>query len=82
MIEVKAGDYINLAYPPLNESGGVKLYLSHVRAASPIRVFYDGDRDGWVVQQAVWTPPEHRDVRLIVESWSEAAFVPAGLPED
>jgi len=55
----------------------VQIYLSHVRAADDIRIRYDFDRDGWVVEQASvfeW------DTTGIVDpvcdpEWAEVAFI-------
>lgn len=52
--------------------------LLHVRAADDIRIYYDGTRDGWVIEQASrfeWDdddPPEEQN-----PDWQEVAFVQA-----
>jgi hypothetical protein len=65
-------------YPEINEPAShyLEVGLMHVRAADNIRIHYDGDRDGWVIEQAsvfAWdADDEIRD-----EGWIEVAFIPA-----
>lgn len=54
----------------------IEIHLTDVRAADPIRVTYDYDRDGWVIEQATrfeWEP----DDTECDPGWREAAFCAA-----
>lgn len=45
--------FVSLCYPRIDENAHtVEIGLDDVRAADSIRVLYDFDRDGWVIQQA------------------------------
>lgn len=79
------GDTLDVAlvYPELHPPDAPRQYveigLEHVRAADSIRVWYDGERDGWVVEQAAvfefeGDPPYDPE-------WAEVAFVPAWARE-
>ena len=50
------------------------IHLSHTRAASSIRIQYDGERDGWAISRD--DSPEDQDADQPV-LWAEIAFVPA-----
>jgi hypothetical protein len=69
---------IDLWYPRNDdfEVKQIQIGLMDVRAADDIRVSYDFDRNGWVIQQASvfeWEPDDtERD-----EGWTEVAFVKA-----
>jgi hypothetical protein len=67
---------IELHYP--RQEGHAKYIqvgLEDVRAADDIRISYDFDRDGWVIEQsAVWTEENHD---TYTEDWKEVAFVQA-----
>lgn len=71
-------DYPNDLYggPNPRTCTGLEVNLSHVRAADPIRLTFDMDRDGWVVWQAkrlCWDVGDEDCDPL----WTEAAFLPA-----
>lgn len=76
---------VNLWYPRLDgEPKYLQVGLYDVRAADDIRISYDFDRDGWVIEQA-WTEdvevppsPEHKHGYIdSVEHWQEVGFVRA-----
>jgi hypothetical protein len=48
----------------------VHITLQHVRAANDLIVFYDLDRDGWVIQSPLW---EGTEEVAFIPAWSEAA---------
>lgn len=69
---------IDLWYPRAdpNNAQAVEIGLMDVRAADSIRVSYDFDRDGWVIQQAsVFEWDADDDVRD--PCWKEVAFIQA-----
>lgn len=57
----------------LNPAAGIahiEVGLEHVRAADNIRISYDFERDGYVIEQSRWT-----DDNLLGELWQEVAFI-------
>jgi len=89
---VRRGDDLEVAlwYPPMKASDpalphsngrAIQIDLVHVRASDGIRVFYDFDRDGWVIQQPkrlCWEADENPDPQ-----WTEVAFAQSwALSED
>jgi hypothetical protein len=76
----KIAQRVDLVYPRDDDVKGVLIGLCDIRAADPIVVEYDFDRDGWVILQnfnydkdiTVDSPPE--DCR---DDWREVAFVKA-----
>ena len=59
-----------------DEPVALEVSLEDVRAADDIRISYDFERDGWVIQQASNTGPWPADAALD-EGWQEVAFVKA-----
>lgn len=60
---------------PDHDAAIVEIGLTDVRAADSVRVLYDFERDGWVIQQASrfsWAPDEKPD-----RDWQEVAFIQA-----
>ncbi len=68
---------IDFWYPQLDENFKyIELGLFHVRAADSIRIHYDLDRDGYVIEQASvfsWAC----DDEVCDPDWQEVAFVQA-----
>lgn len=64
-----------LSYPRSRPTKGVCIDLSDVRAAPGIRVSYDFERDGWVVERPVNGPEEG-------ERWQEYGFFTAWNMEE
>lgn len=66
--------YIDLIYPRSNPvtMRSVEIGLEDVRAADSIRVSYDFDRDGWVIQQNATLESGE-----MLDDWQEVAFVKA-----
>ena len=67
---------VNLTYPPYKDSDNkygkcqhVEINQESVRASDGIRVHYDYDRDGFVIEQPI--PAED----IINKKWVEVAFV-------
>ena len=53
---------------------GFEIGLMDIRSADNIRVFYDFDRDGWVIQQAQVFSWDNED-KICDPKWKEVAFV-------
>lgn len=74
-------EYPNIYLPP-GERSTLEISLCHVRAAYSIRVSYDSDRDGWLIEQAITYhggyPPEGMSSDTV---WEEVAFVKAWAKE-
>ena len=70
--------YIDIEYPRLEDADyeAVIVGLMDVRAADAVRVRYDFDRDGWIIEQATWFEWRSDDEEMD-EGWQEAAFCPA-----
>jgi hypothetical protein len=74
-VDVKDRDTLNveLFYPTGTHAQHVEIGLMHVRASDGIRVTYDFERDGWIIEQPTklcWTSAEVPDM-----GWKEVAFV-------
>lgn len=54
----------------------IEVELSDVRAADSLRVSYDFERDGWVIEQAAVFEFDGEDTQCDPE-WAEVAFVKA-----
>jgi hypothetical protein len=79
----KTGDtlIVELTYPPWSDPDNtnnqvryIQVNQESVRASDGIRMFYDYDRDGWVIQQAsvfMWD----MDDEICDPDWQEVAFV-------
>jgi len=71
---------VDLYYPRHNPIKHVEVSLVDVRAADSVRVSYDFDRDGWVIEQASvfsWGPDDEEND----PDWQEVAFVKAWARE-
>lgn len=71
---------VELMYPDRDTPHTVEVGLCDVRAADSIRIFYDFQRDGWVIQQAAifeWTIEDP----VCDSDWQEVAFVQAWARE-
>lgn len=81
---VRNGDtvYVDHWYPGVSGNPTyTQVGLMHVRAADDIRISYDFDRDGWVIQQASrFEFPA--DDKVCDEDWQEVAFVKAWAREN
>ena len=76
---------IDLHYPPYEnepcEEGQIKYItvgLSAVRAADDVRIHYNFERDGWVVEQSSifeWEPGDNENENY--RDWQEVAFIQA-----
>lgn len=68
---------IDIWYPGLDgRPTYLEVGLMHVRAADPIRISYDFDRDGWKIEQASIFSWEMDD-KVCDADWQEVAFVQA-----
>lgn len=72
---------IDLFYPRADGNPSyVEVDLVSVRAADGIRISYDYERDGWVIEQAsrfAWAHEEVGPDGEVDEDWQEVAFVQA-----
>src|ERR1043166_3303349 len=68
---------IEWMYPDIYEGKHrLILGLCHVRATDAIRIHYESERDGWVIEQASkfeWEP----DDKICDPGWKEVAFIQA-----
>jgi hypothetical protein len=74
---IKDEIHVDLEYPR-NEGSAryIVVDLMEVRAADGVRISYDFDRDGWVIEQAAVFRWECGDT-VCDPKWREAAFLPA-----
>jgi hypothetical protein len=71
--------YIEWMYPEIYDTQNpstITIGLSHVRAADDIRIKYDGNRDGWVVEQASIFEWDISNKECDPD-WKEVAFIKA-----
>lgn len=69
--------HANLWYPRLEGAiNAVEVGLVDVRAADDIRISYDFDRDGWLIEQASIFDWGVNDANPD-QGWKESAFIPA-----
>lgn len=71
-------EYIDWIYPEIydrSKQSTIQIGLSHTRAADDIRIKYDSERDGWIIEQAVVF--EDVDVDIYDPDWKEVAFIKA-----
>ena len=71
---------VELWYPRIRLAKAVVVGLKDVRAAGDIRISYDFDRDGWVVEQA-FTHEWRIDDLICDPNWREVAFI-ANMTEE
>lgn len=75
---------VEITYPPRSDEGNpndqvryVQVDQESVRASDGVRLFYDYERDGWVIQQASrfsWATAEDANAPT-AEDWQEVAFI-------
>ncbi|MEK7093361.1 MAG: hypothetical protein AAB927_02645 [Patescibacteria group bacterium] len=71
---------VDLEYPRSQEEKYIEVGLMDVRAADSIRISYDFERDGWMIEQASifeWGA----DDAVCDPDWQEVAFVQAWARE-
>jgi len=66
------GDTLTVDIHPHRKVMKIEIGLEHVRAADNIRVSYDFERDGYVIEQSRWT-----DENQTGDLWQEVAFIQA-----
>ncbi len=66
--------HVKLWYPRNRPTKAVVVELMDVRATDDIRISYDFDRDGWVVEQA-FTHEWHMGDLTCDPNWREVAFI-------
>lgn len=81
--ETPTHEYIMWSYPEIydrSKQSTLTISLGHTRAADNIRIKYDSERDGWVIEQASvfeW----NKDDSVCDPNWQEVAFVKAWARE-
>jgi hypothetical protein len=70
--------HIELIYPEIytKEKTTLEVSMCHTRAADSVRISYDSDRDGWVIEQASifsWD----KDDSICDPDWQEVSFIQA-----
>ena len=75
--------HIDFSYPRIGKNiNKIILGLSDVRAADLIRISYDFDRDGYLIEQSYEKATEKDNYISCDEIWEEVAFIQAwGLEE-
>ena len=66
----------SISYPRAGGDPHLLVGLEDIRAADDIRISYDFERDGWVVEQAAVFEWDANDPTCDPD-WGEVAFVPA-----
>jgi hypothetical protein len=69
---------IDWMYPEIydrDKQSTLRIGLCHTRAADDIRIKYDSERDGWIIEQA--SIFEHDTDKNYDPDWKEVAFVKA-----
>lgn len=67
-IEIKGSKFLDWVYPEIYDNPDyLEISLIHTRASDGIRVKYESERDGFIIEQPVWKDG------LIVD-WTEVYF--------
>lgn len=74
---------VEITYPQITKSGVTKIYIDQesVRATDGIRLQYDYERDGWIIEQAsrfAW----RADDNVCDPDWREVAFIQSWAREE
>jgi hypothetical protein len=74
---------VELTYPKISENGVTKIFIDQesVRATDGIRLSYDYDRDGWIIEQQsrfAW----RADDKVFDPDWQEVAFIESWAREE
>lgn len=79
MIEVHGSEHIDWMYPEIYDKetqSTLLISLCHTRCADSIRIKYDSDRDGWLIEQASIFDWKVDDKECNMD-WQEVAFIEA-----
>ena len=73
---------IDFIYPEIyaKEKSTLEIGLIHTRASDSIRISYDSERDGWVIEQASTFEWDGTD-KVCDMDWQEVAFIQAWARE-
>ncbi len=77
-INGKENHYISWSYPEIYDRAKqsfIEIGLCHTRSADSIRIKYDSERDGWVIEQDAFI--DHDQYSEPLEDWKEVAFIKA-----
>jgi len=83
MIEIKGNELIDWMYPEIYDKENqstLEIGMCHTRATDSIRLKYDADRDGWIIEQAS-TFEWKSDDTICDMDWQEVAFIQAWARE-
>lgn len=76
-------EYITWSYPEIYDrenQSTLTISLSHTRAADDIRIKYDSERDGWIIEQSAVFSWDCDDLECDPD-WQEVAFIKAWARE-
>jgi hypothetical protein len=80
VMDVRDNVNIDWYYPNIYKEKGplnyIEIGLMHVRASDNIRIKYDSDRDGWVIEQSSIFEFDVDD-NICDEDWQEVSFIKA-----
>jgi hypothetical protein len=78
------GDTIiaEFAYPRQNKIKHIEIGLSDVRASDGIRIHYDFERDGYVIEQPILKATDKGNYTDCSDEWHETAFCKSWILSD
>jgi hypothetical protein len=79
MIEISGNEHIEWMYPQIYDKENqstLEISMCHTRAADSIRLKYDSERDGWIIEQASTFEWDANDTECDPD-WQEVAFIQA-----
>ena len=79
MIKIKGNGQIEWMYPEIYDRGKqstLEIGMCHTRATDSIRIKYDSDRDGWIIEQASTFEWDSNDKKCDPD-WQEVSFIQA-----
>jgi hypothetical protein len=66
--------HIDIWYPRSSEVKFIEVGLMDTRSSDGVRVSYDFERDGWVIEQSAPTMEDRGTHREMVDHWQEVYF--------
>lgn len=74
--------HLDLAYPRINKIKYIEIGISDVRASDGIRISYDFERDGYIIEQPFIVEIDKKDYIDCVTNWKEVAFLRSWVLEN